>query len=63
MTAVVVRMRGAGLGYDLRKRLVVCRGRKAMDLPYRYLGADDQAGPNSTGQPAVDSYYVRDPPR
>ena len=28
-----------------------------MNLPYRYLGADDQAGPNYTGQPAVDSYY------
>ena len=28
-----------------------------MDLPYRYLGADDRAGPNYTGQPAVDSYY------
>jgi len=26
-------------------------------LPYGYLGADDQAGPNYTGQAAVDSYY------
>ena len=23
----------------------------------RYRGADDQAGPNYTGQPAVNSYY------
>ncbi len=49
--------RQAGLEYDRRRRLVVCRGRKALDLPYRYLGADDRAGPNYTGQPAVDSYY------
>jgi SAM-dependent methyltransferase len=28
-------------------------------LPYRYLGADDKAGPNHTGQAAVDSYYER----
>jgi hypothetical protein len=24
---------------------------------YHYVGADNQAGPNYTGQPAVDSYY------
>ncbi|MFD0205449.1 MULTISPECIES: hypothetical protein [Saccharothrix] len=24
----------------------------------RYLGADDRAGPNYTGQPAVHSYYA-----
>ena len=28
-------------------------------MPYRYLGADDRAGPNYTGQPAVDSYSER----
>jgi len=28
-------------------------------LPYRYVGADDRAGPNYTGQAAVDSYYER----
>ena len=50
-------LRRAGLEYDRRRRLVVCRGRKVVDLPYRYLGADDQAGTNYTGQPAVDSYY------
>jgi SAM-dependent methyltransferase len=50
-------LRRAGLDYDRRHRLVVCRGRRAVSLPYRYLGADDQAGPNYTGQRAVDSYY------
>jgi SAM-dependent methyltransferase len=50
-------LRRAGIDYDRRKRLVVCRGRKIVRLPYRYLGADDGAGPNYTRQPAVDSYY------
>lgn len=57
---VATDLRRSGLEYDRRRRLVVCRGRKAVDLPYRYLGADDRAGPNSTGQPAVDSYYEVD---
>ncbi len=50
-------LRRSGLEYDRRRRRIVCRGRKVVDLPYRYLGADDRAGPNYTGQPAVDSYY------
>ncbi|AMV40223.1 class I SAM-dependent methyltransferase [Planctomyces sp. SH-PL62] len=55
---IAAALRRAGLEYDRRRRLVSCRGRKAVDLPYRYLGADDRAGPNYTGQPAVDSYYA-----
>jgi len=55
---VAADLRRAGLEYDRRRRLVVCRGRKVVDLPHRYLGADDRAGPNYTGQPAVDSYYA-----
>lgn len=54
---VTAELRRAGLEYDHRRRLVVCWGRKVVGLPYRYLGADDRAGPNYTGQPAVDSYY------
>jgi SAM-dependent methyltransferase len=60
----VADLRRAGLEYDRRRRLVACRGRRLVELPYRYLGADDRAGPNYTGQPAVDSYYeslVRSP--
>jgi SAM-dependent methyltransferase len=56
---VAADLRGAGLEYDRRRRLVTCRGRRTIALPYRYLGADDRAGPNYTGQPAVDSYYER----
>ena len=51
-------LRRAGLGFDRRRRLVTCRGRRALDFPYRYTGADDRAGPNYTQEPAVDSYYL-----
>jgi len=54
---IVAHWRQQGLEYDRRKRLLRCRSRKSADLPFHYLGADDQAGPNYTGQPAVDSYY------
>jgi len=56
---VAVELRRAGLEYDRSRKLVICRGRKVVDLSFRYLGADDRAGPNYTGQPAVDSYYER----
>jgi SAM-dependent methyltransferase len=54
---IVSDLRRAGINYDGRKRLLVCPGQKVVSLPYQYLGADDGAGPNYTGQPAVDSYY------
>jgi len=50
-------LRRTGLEYDRRKRLVICRGRKEIDFPYLYLGAEDGAGANYTGQPAVNSHY------
>jgi hypothetical protein len=33
--------------------------KKAFTLNYQYLGADDAAGPNYTGQAAVNSHYDR----
>jgi len=58
---------GPQLGKDLRRagfrhvpgrRLLICEAQTRRHLlPYRYLGADDHAGPNYTGQAAVDSYY------
>ena len=48
-----------GLDYDRRRHLVTCRGQRRIEFPFYYAGADDQAGPNFTGQPAVDSYYQR----
>ena len=48
-------LRDAGLAYDTRRRRIRCSGRRKVDIPWQYLGADDEAGPNFTGQPAVNS--------
>ncbi|MDB5336576.1 MAG: Methyltransferase domain protein [Planctomycetaceae bacterium] len=54
---VAAELRKCGLVYDATRKRVFCHGRRQIELPFRYLGSDDQAGPNYTGQPAVDSYY------
>jgi SAM-dependent methyltransferase len=54
---LAAQLRGSGLEYDRRKRLIVCRGSKRQTLPFRYLGSNDRVGPNYTGQPAVTSHY------
>jgi SAM-dependent methyltransferase len=55
-------LRRAGFRYAQGRRLLM-RGSQTsrLVLPYRYLGADDQAGANFTGQSAVNSYYERLP--
>jgi SAM-dependent methyltransferase len=50
-------LRKIGFEYRARKHLIVCKSRKDFTLNYRYLGADDAAGPNYTGQAAVNSHY------
>jgi 2-polyprenyl-3-methyl-5-hydroxy-6-metoxy-1,4-benzoquinol methylase len=45
------------LQYNARKRLLTCKGMRDIDLELTYIGANDQAGPNYTGQAAVCSYY------
>ncbi len=56
---MVAGLRRAGLEYHRRRRLVASHGKREVVLPFRYLGADDGAGPNYTGQPAVNSFYER----
>ncbi|WP_412542573.1 class I SAM-dependent methyltransferase [Longispora sp. K20-0274] len=51
-------LRSAGFGYDARTRRVTRRGGAEVTWRFRYLGADDTAGPNYTGQPAVHSHYA-----
>lgn len=50
-------LRDAGFIYNTRTKLLKHHQQDDFRLPFRYLGASDQAGPNYTGQPAVDSYY------
>ncbi|MBE1484562.1 class I SAM-dependent methyltransferase [Plantactinospora soyae] len=51
-------LRAAGFTVDARRRRISRTGPGTGALPYRYVGADDRAGPNYTGQPAVSSYYL-----
>lgn len=47
----------SGYEYSKSKRLI--RGFGPLSFPFKYLGCDPKAGPNYTGQPAVDSYYEK----
>ena len=47
-----------GLEYDTQRRLVSCHGHRTVTFSCEYAGADDRAGPNFTGQPAVTSWYA-----
>ena len=52
-------LRRAGFDYSFRRKLISCSGRRECKFPFQYLGADDEVGPNYTGQPAVNSHYER----
>jgi SAM-dependent methyltransferase len=54
---IAASFRRAGIQYHSRKRLLRCEGRRQPRLPFKYVGADDDAGPNVTGQPTVNSNY------
>lgn len=46
-----------GATYDGRKKRLRIDGKQTLDFSLEYLGAQDDAGPNYTGQPAVASVY------
>ncbi|WP_405535602.1 class I SAM-dependent methyltransferase [Streptomyces sp. NBC_00075] len=54
---VLAALRAAGYDYSARHHRLTLRGGRSIELPFTYLGADPDAGPNYTGQPAVASYY------
>ncbi len=45
------------LNYNARKKVLRIEGIRKVQLPFRFIGANDAAGPNYTGQNVVDSYY------
>ena len=47
-----------GWKYRARRHLLQVVGPQAWPPTWKYLGADDQAGPNYSGQCAVNSYYL-----
>jgi SAM-dependent methyltransferase len=55
---VAAELRRQSLRYDSRRKRVECDGRKAINFGFQYQGADADAGPNFSGQPAVDAYYT-----
>jgi SAM-dependent methyltransferase len=50
-------LRENGCWYLPARHLLRRDGWVDLKLPFRFIGADDTAGPNYTKQPAVDSYY------
>lgn len=53
-------LRRKGLEYNSKTHILSCEGsRDAVFSQFTYLGADDEAGPNYTCQPAVNSHYKR----
>lgn len=46
-----------GVTYNSRRKLIERIGNKVMKFDVKYLGADDDYGPNYTGQDSVTSYY------
>ncbi|MBW8684626.1 methyltransferase domain-containing protein [Chitinophaga rhizophila] len=46
------------IDYNSRTKILSCQGPRMIDFGVTYLGADDQTGPNYTGQEAVTSHYV-----
>lgn len=45
------------IDYNVRQKIIRCEGPRSISIPFNYLGTDDKAGPNYTGQEVVDSYY------
>lgn len=54
-------LRKQGFTYDPAHHRISRHGTHKTRFPYTYLGANDQAGPNYTGQPAVNSLYTLSP--
>jgi len=56
---VINALRDAGFEYSTRKKLLKIDGPRDAVFPFRYLGGDDRAGSNYTGQAAVNFHYER----
>lgn len=47
-----------GISYNSKTKIITIRGNQSIAPKFKYLGADDTAGPNYTGQDVVDSFYL-----
>jgi SAM-dependent methyltransferase len=50
-------LREQGFEYLPAKHLLKLTGHREFEIPFKFCGADDSAGPNYTKQPVVTSYY------
>ena len=50
-------LRKEGFSFSALQHLLQSDSIRNVKLPFEYLGADPEAGPNYTGQPAVNSWY------
>lgn len=50
-------LRRKGFDFNSKKHLLSVSGKKKVEFDFDYLGADDSAGANYTGQAVVASYY------
>lgn len=54
---IVKSLRKKGFDFNSKKHLLTFSGKMNIGFEFDYLGADDSAGANYTGQAVVDSYY------
>ncbi|MFE5211952.1 class I SAM-dependent methyltransferase [Streptomyces sp. NPDC056600] len=59
--AALAALRAAGFRHSRSRSLLVLEGGRRPVLPFRHLGADPDAGPGRTGQPAVAAHYAPAP--
>lgn len=56
---ILEKLKGTTFTYQKKMKLLSCKGHTNFDFGFNYLGANDKAGPNYTGQEVVDSYYSK----
>lgn len=56
---VIREFRRQGVEYTSRRHLIRRARPLTLQMPFEFIGADEQAGPNYTRQPAVNSHYRR----
>jgi ubiquinone/menaquinone biosynthesis C-methylase UbiE len=54
---IIKSLRKKDFDFNSKKHLLTFSGKKKIELEFEYLGADDSAGANYTGQSVVNSYY------
>lgn len=54
---IIKYLKEAGLNYNSKMKILICKGNKRLNFFYNYIGADEKAGKNYTGQEVINSIY------